>query len=217
MKPFNIVISASLAVISSLPALAAQPVSPSPSVTPSSAATATQTAADSVLTVVDGAVQPDQVPRREVVWRFFSRVHAIESHQAGKGVAFLEKALQWQPAQAQAVVAYINDTFSRREQFTKSQLNSFCNETLDTQDINALGARLTARNDASDTWRETQVAGLATVLDAATLSRLDQWLNSHVRNKLSVVTANYSKYLARPGALSDLVERRAVLCSTVQP
>ena len=217
MKPLNIVISASLAVISSLPALAAQPAPPNASVTQSAAVpTSPQSAAGSVLTVVDGAVHPDQVPRREVVWRFFTRVRAMERHQAGKGVAFLNRALQLQPGQAQALVAYANETLAQHQQFSKSQLNSFCKDPVDTQDANALGARLTADDNASDTWRETKVAGLSTILDAATLGRLDEWLNSHVRNNLSVVKADYAKYLARPGALSDVVERRAVLCSTVQ-
>jgi hypothetical protein len=208
MKPL-ILVSASLALVSGVPAFAGQPVAPA-AAAPSSA----QSAGPGFTTVIDGAKNPESLPRREVVWRFFLRVHAMERHQAGNGVVFLEKVVGLQPNQAQAVVAYVDTTLSQHRQFWKSEISSYCNGSVDTSDAKAMASLLSADENAADVWRDAKVAGLSTILDTATISRLDQWMDAHTRNRITVIKADYAKYLALPGALSDVTEKIATLCSS---
>jgi hypothetical protein len=81
-------------------------------------------------------------------------------------------------------------------------------------DAPSIASRLTSDEEASAAWRDAKVSGLSTVLDAKSVRKLDLWANTHLRNRILVLTTDYATLLSSPQAAASMSDRIGALCGS---
>jgi hypothetical protein len=179
---------------------------------PSLSAIATGDRPDFV-TRVDGAVNPQALPWEKVMWTFFWHVKNLELRKTGAGGAFLTGAVKLDESAATALMRYIDTALSHHLQFQRTQKNSMCSGSLATESAASIGAALAAQERSESQQVVAHVNDLATVLDAASLAKLNQWIETHFRSGVSMVNIDYQKLLADPSAKAAFAKRLQSACA----
>lgn len=170
--------------------------------------------ADSVA-VVSGAVSPEKLDSRDVMWSFFSMIQARESSRPGTGRRVLVELVKLDDDAAQKMLTYIESTFLQYKQYSARALHGYCGSLSPGETLQSIATKLSAGETSAYEWRNARLAMLATELGSANLSKVDQWVAANIASSTAVYRINYMKLLTQPDFNKDLLlQRSSTLCGT---
>jgi hypothetical protein len=167
------------------------------------------------VTNVDGAANPEQIPRHVVVWSLFQQLeHDSPLHPGNFGESVLTASVGLDPANADRLVAYAKASLLDDRRYQQDVMRSFCVGMTTDLPAKSLASKLEATERVTDQWREARVAALSTLLDARAKESLDQWVD---RQKMSmgISKIDYSKMLGSARARDAILLRAIQGCSAM--
>jgi hypothetical protein len=167
------------------------------------------------VTNVDGAANPEQIPRHVVVWSLFQQLQLDPPpHPGNFGQSVLTASVGLDPANADRLAAYAKRSLLDDQRYQQDVMRTFCASMTTDIPAKSLASKLEAVERATDQWREARVAALSTLLDAKAKESLDQWVDRQ-RRSMGISKVDYFKMLESAGARDTIALRAMQGCSAL--
>ena len=159
------------------------------------------------VTPINGAANPESIPRHDVLWTLFVRIASRGERSALVSTTLLS-TLGLDDHDATSLVEYAQASLEEDRRYQQQLMRDFCAGLDSSVTAEVLASKLEATERETNHWREARVAALSTLLDPKSNESLDQWVARN-RGSMGTVKVNFHTMLQNPQA-KDAVLRRAI-------